>query len=597
MADLIAQGNRPENRWRRALPPQRRMTVGRTQGAWTVPWDDRISRQHADIVWDGRELQVAKHDEARNPIFYGGRQSDHFTLRPGQHFVIGETTFTLADEQVNITCEMPAPVTEQTFSPDYLKRLRFRDAAQRIDVLSRLPEIIASAASDNELFVRLVNMLLNGIPRATAAAVVVVPEANEAAARGEAGAPVQVLHWDRRRLSGEDFSPSQRLITRAVAGRESVLHVFAGSEPAGGPFTVSEDVDWALATPVEGDACRGWAIYVTGRFSGGPVGRESDPNDLRDDLKFTELTATTLSSLLEVRMLERTHGTLRQFFSPVVLEALAGQDPEVVLAPRETEVSVLFCDLRGFSRESERSANNLLDLLQRVSDALGVTTRHILEQGGVVGDFHGDAAMGFWGWPLPQEDAVERACRAALAIRADFVAAASDAGELLSDFQIGIGIATGRAVAGKIGTTDQVKVTVFGPVVNLASRLETMTRHLRAGILMDQRSAEICRQRVARTVARPRRLAVVRPYGMEKPIEVSELLPPESVWPQLSEQHIAAYEQALDALQRGDWPLAFKLLHQVPADDQAKDFLTVFIAQHNRTPPADWDGVIPLASK
>jgi len=81
-----------------------------------------------------------------------------------------------------------------------------------------------------------------------------------------------------------------------------------------------------------------------------------------------------------------------------------------------------------------------------------------------VGDFQGDAAMGFWGWPLRQPDAVLRTCRAALAVRAEF--------EATEGFHAGIGVATGPAVAGKIGTVDQVKVTVFGPVVNLASRLE-----------------------------------------------------------------------------------------------------------------------------
>ena len=106
----------------------------------------------------------------------------------------------------------------------------------------------------------------------------------------------------------------------------------------------------------------------------------------------------------------------------MVLDTLAVEDPDVVLAPRETEVSVLFCDLRGFSRETERHAGDLLGLLHRVSKALGVMTHHIREQGGVVGDFQGDAAMGFWGWPLPQDDAVLRTCRAALAVRAEFEA-------------------------------------------------------------------------------------------------------------------------------------------------------------------------------
>jgi adenylate cyclase len=224
-------------------------------------------------------------------------------------------------------------------------------------------------------------------------------------------------------------------------------------------------------------------------------------------------------------------------------------------------------------------------------------TRHIRQQGGVVGDFHGDAAMGFWGWPLQQGDCIQRACLAALGIRAEFEAAARRDDHALSDFRIGMGIATGNAVAGKIGTVDQVKVTVFGPVVNLASRLEGMTKTLRAPILLDRRTAEAVRKHVPPHEARVRRVAVVRPYGLEVPVEVSELLPPAVEYPQLTDQNVAAYERALDALLQRDWPKAFELLHHVPADDRVKDFLTVFIAQHNRTPPDNWDGVIPLSSK
>jgi adenylate cyclase len=247
-----------------------------------------------------------------------------------------------------------------------------------------------------------------------------------------------------------------------------------------------------------------------------------------------------------------------------------------------------------------------------VSKALGVMTHHILIEGGVVGDFHGDAAMGFWGWPLPQPDAVERACRAALGIRAAFVGPSRREGpatHLTSispqipdgvrdlQFRVGIGIASGRAFAGKIGSTDQVKVTVFGPVVNLASRLETMTKQLRASILIDPPTAAVLRACVPASLARVRKLAKVRPAGLAAPLEVSELLPPAEQFPELSDAHLAAYEGALAAFQASDWSEALRLLHQVPPDDQAKDFLTVFIAQHSRMPPPNWDGSIPLEGK
>ncbi|MGW8258446.1 MAG: adenylate/guanylate cyclase domain-containing protein, partial [Thermoguttaceae bacterium] len=213
----------------------------------------------------------------------------------------------------------------------------------------------------------------------------------------------------------------------------------------------------------------------------------------------------------------------------------------------------------------------------------------IRAEGGVVGDFQGDAAMGFWGWPLAQPDAVERTCRAALAIRAEF--------ESMTRFHAGIGVATGKAVAGKIGTIDQVKVTVFGPVVNLASRLEGMTKIFRAPILLDQTTSEIVRREVPRDIARVRRLAVVKPYGLESPLEVSELLPPTAQYPLISDEHLGYYEMALQKFLARNWTAAFELLHRIPAEDEVKDFLTVYIAEHNRRAPPDWDGVIPLGKK
>ncbi|HEY2762141.1 MAG TPA: adenylate/guanylate cyclase domain-containing protein, partial [Pirellulales bacterium] len=336
-----------------------------------------------------------------------------------------------------------------------------------------------------------------------------------------------------------------------------------------------------------------------GRFSFGASGSEphSDHSDIRDDIKFTELAAATLSSLRELNRLGRRQAGLSQFFAPVVMEALAADDPETVLAPRETEVSVLFCDLRGFSSTSERSATNLLGLLERVSKALGVLTHQILDTGGVVGDFQGDAAMGFWGWPLTQPNAPQRAASAALAMQAQFQLAAIQVDHPLADFRAGIGIATGRAVAGKIGTSDHVKVTVFGPVVNLAARLESMTKFLNVSILLDPTTAAALRNGLQPQLGRIRRIAKVRPYGLASAVEISELLPPEQVSSLPSDQNLRDYEMALNAFIAGQWDKSLDMLGRVPAEDSAKEFLTAYIIQHQRTPPPNWDGVVVLGSK
>ena len=596
MSYLIAQGTKASQRWKRRLEHGRPIVLGRAETVWQVAWDDRISSRHAELELTAGRLRVAKIKSAKNPIFFHGDAATSFAVSPGEHFVIGTTSFTLAEEQVEVTIDTPPPVNEQVFSRDFLQQVKYEHAAEWLETLSRLPQIISRANDDDELCAQLVSVLLTSIRQASQVAV--VTEAPHADGQGT----IEIRHWDSRDINSGRFAPSERLIRAAVTGQESVVHFWEdSSRVADTAFTQTAEADWAYCTPIGGLGCEGWAIYVAGRSSSAHAGpifeRVIKPDDLQDEVKFTELAANTLGSLRTLKRLERQKTSLSQFISPVVLETVANQDPDQSLAPRPCEVTVLFCDLRGFSLKSEQASENLLGLLQRVSMALGVMTRHILEQGGVIGDFHGDAAMGFWGWPLAQEDRVARACRAALNIRREFAAAAADEGDPLHDFRAGIGIASGDAVAGKIGTIDQVKVTVFGPVVNLAARLEGMTKLLRAPILIDEATASGARQQLPPETARVRRVARVMPLGIETPLEVGELLPPEAEHPDLSDQDIAIYEAALDALQAENWDEAFTLLHQVPADDRVKDFLTVFIAQNNRQPPKNWDGVIRMTAK
>ncbi|MFN7845563.1 MAG: adenylate/guanylate cyclase domain-containing protein [Pirellula sp.] len=625
MPDLIAQGPSITDRWRRSLPSAdgnsiATLVLGRSSSGWSVPWDDRISRNHAQLTWNGIKLTVHRMIDSRNPIFFKGLRRDDFDVGIGEHFVIGQTTFSLVDHRIRMVSAGDAPpaMTELTFAPAQLRQYRYRDADRRIEALSRLPEIISGSRSDDELCVRVVSMLMQGIPRAALVAVVSDPamqidsddyeesaivNASNESSKTHQESGIRVLHWDSRSTISEPFAPSARLIQQALKTQQSVLNIWNRNQYiAKTSFTQSENVDWAFCTPILGEACPGWAIYVAGDFSGieGVAPQKNSTleieHGLQDELKFAELTATTISSLRQTRLLLRRQDSLRPFFAPVVQRALATADPDQVLAPRETDVSVLFCDLRGFSRRSEESSDRLLELLQRVSDALGVMTHHILSSHGVVGDFHGDAAMGFWGWPLAQSDAVHHAAHAALAIRAEFEDASKRKDHPLFGFRAGLGLATGRAVAGRIGTVDQVKVTVFGPVVNLAARLESMTKQLQAPILIDETTAKMLASCCPESF-RIRKVARVIPYGVTTPLTVSELLPPEGEGVLLSNEHIRAYEQALECLQAGDWDAAFRLLHHVPAEDRVKDFLTVFIAQHGRTPPADWQGIIPLPNK
>src|SRR5687767_4408672 len=116
MPDLIAQGQQSQHRWRRKLPAGKALAIGRAAGPWSTPWDERISRRHVEVSLREGRLHVAALAEARNPVFFRGRKSESFSIAPGEHFVIGGTTFTLADERANVSLDVPHPADERTFS-------------------------------------------------------------------------------------------------------------------------------------------------------------------------------------------------------------------------------------------------------------------------------------------------------------------------------------------------------------------------------------------------------------------------------------------------------------------------------------------------
>jgi adenylate cyclase len=147
--DLIAQGELPEHRWRRKIQPGQRHIIGRDAGSWSTPWDERISRRHIEIFYENGRLYVEAVPSARNPIFFRGHKSTQFNLPPGDHFVIGKTTFSLVEERVNVSVDMPLPAGEHTFSIADLRRRPFREAEKRIDVLTRLPEIISKSITSS----------------------------------------------------------------------------------------------------------------------------------------------------------------------------------------------------------------------------------------------------------------------------------------------------------------------------------------------------------------------------------------------------------------------------------------------------------------
>ena len=541
MAYLVAQGPAAHHRWRRSLPVGKTVTIGRADDCWQVDWDSHISRKHCDLTVEGDSLVVSMRSEASNPVFINGEAIESTAIvSVRERFVVGQTSFHFVGDEILATINQIPPLIEQTFFVHDLHKLAFSDPSQRIDLLSRLPDLMAGVTTDDNLFVKLTQWLLEGIRRASGIAIVsfdVSLEIEEA---------VTVFHWDQRSEKNGGFAPSRQLIQKAVSENMTVVHFWDhGSESE---FTQLQNTDWAFCIPVGGVHCPGWAIYVAGRgeIAVGGIQDTAFQSAIRDDLKFAEVAASTIGNIRGIRKLQATQTQLQQFFPAVVLDAIKSSELDQLLQPAESHVTVIFCDLRGYSRKSEQMMNDLTGLLKRISAALSIMTRHILANDGVVGDFHGDAVMGFWGWPVADEKMCQKAIDTAVAIMESFSAEQS-----VEDFHVGIGLATGMAVAGKIGSDDQVKVSALGPVVNVASRLENLTRAAGGHVLLDEETAS--------AISNPiRRLGLVQPYGMSAAVSVFELISNDQLADNLDD--FRQFERALEAFESGKFDEALTLL-------------------------------------
>lgn len=589
MADLQAQGEGRENTWRKVLAHGETF-LGRvpTLCELATPWDKKISSKHASLTPERDKLRVKKLSAAKNPIFYNGKEINEFIMSMGEFFLIGDTKFSfLPSESTVEASDLPSPLAEVTCSAKELADASFDDAADRIEALSSLPNLIRFSPSEQELERQALDVLLKGVPRADLAAIVVLDS--------ETGA-VKVRAQRGQREGMPLIQPSVRLVVEAVRRRrQPVFHTWLRSQSS--EFTPSINCDWAICVPLPDDPTPGWALYVLGASmpSFADVSKGL-PNAQKGDLKFTQVAADILGALRQMGALQRRKSMLESFLSPTVLQALAHgdqQDLEDVLRPRQINSTVLFCDLRGFSQMGE--VENLEEHCERVSEALSVMTRNILDKDGVISDFQGDSAMGFWGWPLEAPDSVAQAARSALAIRKEFIQYGKRRGHPLQNFTCGIGLAQGTAIAGRLGAFDQAKVGVFGPVVNLAARLEALTKYFRTPILVDETVAQSLRQ-IGGFHFRMRLLGRFQPAGMKRVVELHELMLPRHEPGAMSEQMERDFEVGVAAFLAGRWSEAENFLGVMRSDGPSLVLLD-FMRQHHGRPPTDWNGIITFDSK
>jgi adenylate cyclase len=248
--------------------------------------------------------------------------------------------------------------------------------------------------------------------------------------------------------------------------------------------------------------------------------------------------ATGLARQEQERAALAAHVRFEQFFTPELARHLA-QEPDL-LEGREAEVTLLFCDIRGFSRVSERLGP--AGTVRWVGAVMDELSRHVLAQAGVLVDYIGDELMAMWGAPQAQADHAERAARAALAIRAALPELNARWAETLGEpMGLGIGLNTGPARVGNTGSQYKFKYGPLGSTVNLASRVQGVTKYVRCGLLVTAATrARLGTAFIARRVCR------LRVVNIAEPVDLYEV---EAAGGEERERFFRASEAALEALE------------------------------------------------
>lgn len=200
--------------------------------------------------------------------------------------------------------------------------------------------------------------------------------------------------------------------------------------------------------------------------------------------------ATSLGTYVRAEM-DRAY--VRQAFShyvaPQLVEQLAADAEGLKLGGETREITLLFSDVRGFSRISE--GMDAEGLVRFINELFTPIADVILDEKGTIDKFIGDAVMAFWNAPVADENHARHACRAALRMLAavdelnrQWAARASQTGERHEPVRIGIGLNTGACVVGNVGSPQRFDYSILGDVVNVASRLEGETKTFGAPVIV-----------------------------------------------------------------------------------------------------------------
>jgi adenylate cyclase len=575
----------------RSGEPSPRRRIDRTDHARIVlaPYDDvDISRSHLSLnPLNDHEIEI-KNLSKTQPV----RLTKDVMLAPGEKTIASPpllaqfSTYAVrveppADEELDLQPlpEVTAPPGTKVFVQG-LARLNIDTMDERLLLkwLETVLDVFQAAANSRDFPVLAAKALVKIVGLDAAAMIECGPDGRW---------KVAALHTVVEGQSEDTWMPSQTLLTRVMQERRTFRHV-----PANVPDTAQslQNVIALVAAPILDGEGNVLGVLYGDRRGGGEV---EIPEISQFEAKLVEVLASGIAAGLarvkEEQAAMAARVQFEQFFTPQLAVQLE-KDPQLLLG-RDANITVLFADVRGFSRISEKlGPARTMTWLQ---DVMGSLSECVLECDGVLVDFLGDELMAMWGAPIAQADHADLACRAAAKMLGILPQINNRwKRELGREVYLGIGINSGVARVGNTGSKQKFKYGPLGDTVNVASRVQGATKYLGTDCLITGSTYTSLTQPLL-----CRRLARVKVINIEHPLDLYELVPQPPVdW----EAHCVRYNEVLEALESKNLALAGDLIIKMGEDfpkDAAVTALAHRIAEARLSQPTADSAVWHLPGK
>ena len=336
----------------------------------------------------------------------------------------------------------------------------------------------------------------------------------------------------------------------------------------------------------------GWAVVSFGLFHYYQYWMGFLPQELSFLLIFG--LAATYRYSTEGKKRRMIRKLFSQYMSEVLVRELESNPERTKLGGERRFITIFFSDLANFAGISEQfEPEKIVTLL---NDYFTEMSQIILDSRGIIDKYQGDGIMAFWGSPIPLEDHAVRACLAALACQQRMQGINDKLpSEGFPPLPMRIGLHSGEAIVGNMGSTQRFDYTIVGDNVNLASRLTGINEHFGTGIIISENTYQLARERIE-----ARELDLIAVPGRKKPVRVFQLLGEKDKITEGDRRVKALFEDGLKSYRIGKFEEAKKTFEKVmeinPNDEPSRIFI-VRCKDLLEAPPAKWDGVFRPTDK